>query len=342
MSDVTNTPTPQAPVADKAPLNQSERRQALRGPAEVRPNFKPTKIESKSEPKTESKSLANNVTRESGEEALPDIDGMTKAEARKEIAKHKVKIDGEIKEVDYEELLKGYSHQQAANKKMQEATKTQERSLRIIEQLKDEGTLFEAIRELGHDPRGLSERYLAEIIQHEMLDPKDRELKEAKQKIKEYEDQKRFQKEEQETRTHAEMEKRFSEDYTKQFISALEGTELPATKEVIGRMAYYIKLAADLKNYEMSAKEAMDLVRKEYQTTYRSVLASADGENLIRMLGDDVANKVRKYDTSRIKDPNRYMQTPEANTNRDNSERSGKRNRNETPTAKSWKAFNRS
>jgi len=272
------------------------------------------------------------------EEPIEENEEMTKAEAKEEIRRYKVKINGEEHDVDENELKRGYSHQKAANKEMQAAKALQKQAMGILEQLKDEGTLFQVMKQLGHDPRGLSEKYLSEIIKDEMLDPRDRELKEAKRKIQEYEDFKTKEKADVEERNGKEMQKRFSEDYTKQFTEALDKSELPVTKETISRMAHYIKLAAELDNYAMTADEASKLVQDDYTKKYRSVIANADGEQLMKLLGDDIANKVRKWDTSRVKDPNQFIKTPEKQGEK--SER--KTNKSAKPTNTSWQNYNRS
>jgi hypothetical protein len=280
----------------------------------------------------------NQVTPTEGAIAnAPDIEGMTKAEAREEIRKFKVKVKGQEVEVDENELKRGYSHQQAANKEMQEAKRMKSEAQSIIDMLKDEGKLMEAVRQLGHDPRGLSEKYLASIIEEELLDPKEREFRQTKEKLKQYEEGEKRQKEAEQQRIHKEMERKFSEDYTKQFTDVLDKADLPVTKETIGKMAFYIKKAAEIDKYAMTAEEAAILVRDDFQKTYRSVVASADGEKLLKLLGEDVAAKIRKYDTSKVKDPNQFLKTPENQQLHDRKPRAS----NKPMTQKEWRDFNR-
>jgi hypothetical protein len=287
-------------------------------------------------PTTTTPTITTEAPKEGAIANAPDIEGMTKAEAREEIRKFKVKVKGQEVEVDENELKRGYSHQQAANKEMQEAKQMKAEVRSLIESLKDENKLMEAVRQLGHDPRGLSEKYLASIIEDELLDPKEREFRQTKQKLQQYEEGERRQKEAEQQRIHKEMERKFSQDYTKQFTDVLDKSDLPVTKETIGKMAFYIKKAAEIDKYAMSAEEAAMLVKEDFQKTYRSVVASADGEKLLKLLGEDVAAKIRKYDTSKVKDPAQFLKTPENQQLHDRKPRS-----NKPLTQKEWRDFNR-
>lgn len=253
-------------------------------------------------------------------------------------AKRRLKIDNE--EVDEEEVFKTYrarkEHQRAANKSMQEGLKAKRQAEEFISMMKDKGALFDTIKKLGHDPRKLAEEYLAEALQDEMADPRDRELKEYKSKLKAYEDEKKKLQEETDKKLKDDMKAKFSEDYSKQFVEALKTSGLPPTKAMVAEMAKYIKRAAEV-NFEMTAVEAAKMVKEDMEKAYQNLYGEADAETLVRLLGDQGLQKVRTFDTSRLKDPSANLKTPETQ-GEPNRQRGSRQKR---MTTEQWREFNR-
>ena len=284
---------------------------------------------------TAAKDAAQKPTGEATPQAGGAQAGATKAAAAE--AMRRLKIGEE--EVDEAEVIKVYqsrkSHQQAANKELQEGKKLRRQNEEFIAKMKDKATLFDVIKKLGHDPRQLSEEFLASVLEEEMLDPREKELKSAKARLKAYEDLEKKQKEAKQKEADDQMKRKFSEDYSKQFIDALKVTGLPPTKKMVAEMASYIKRAADLK-FEMTAEEAAKLVKDDQETHYRNLYGEADPETLARLLGDAGLQKVRTYDTAKIKDPAAQLKTPE-----EQGESRKKRDNTKRMTPQQWREFNR-
>jgi hypothetical protein len=253
-------------------------------------------------------------------------------------ARRKLKIDDQ--EVDEEEVLKIYKerkgHQQAANKILQEGKAAKKQAEEFVRMMKDKGKLFEAIQKLGHDPRSLAEEFLAAQLEEEMLDPRERELKQAKQKLQMYEEMEKAKKAETERRRDEELKKKYAEDYQKQFIDALKETQLPPTKPMVAEMAKYIHRAAKM-NFEMTAKEAAQLVKEDLQNSYMHLYGEADAETLVRLLGDQALQKIRTYDTGKLKNPEAHLRTPSEQP--EPGQRA--RNSNKRMTPQEWRDFNR-
>ena len=260
-----------------------------------------------------------------------------KEAAAEAVRKYKLKVDGQEVEVDEEELKRGYSHQKAASKILQEGKQARKQAEEFISMMKDQNKLFEAIQKLGHDPRKLAEQYLASQLEDEMMDPREKELRDAKAKLKSIEDMERQKREQVQKQYHEQMKQKYAQEYQQQFITALQETGLPPTKPMVAEMAKYIGRAAKI-GFQMDAKEAAQLVREDIQLAHQRLVGDSDGETLIKLLGEEVANKVRKWDTSRIKTPESNLRTPVeqgAPRERDKAA-SGKR-----MSAKEWREYNR-
>lgn len=259
-------------------------------------------------------------------------------DAAKEAARRlKVKVDGQELEVDESELVKGYSKYKSADKKFQEAAKMRKQAEEFISMMKDPQKFFDAAEKLGHTPRELAEKYLAAQLEEEMLDPREKELRDTKRKLQEYEALQKKEQEEVERRRNDELKAKYAKDYTEQFTSALTETGIPATKHTVAEMAKYISRAAQMK-FQMTALEAAQLVKEDIMEAHKRLIGDTDGETLIKLLGPEVANKVRKYDTSKIKDPNQLLKTPENQGEIKPRERGVPKKR---MTPQQWRDYNR-
>jgi hypothetical protein len=252
------------------------------------------------------------------------------------IKKYKVKVDGEELEVDEKELLRGYSHQRAANKIFQEGKAARTQAEQFVSMMKDKAQLFDVIKKLGHDPRSLAEEYLASQLEEEMLEPREKELRDAKRKLQAWEDMDKKKQQEVEKQRHEELKAKYAKDFNTQFVEALQQTGLPPTKPMVAEMAKYISRSAKI-GFEMSPKEAAQLVLEDLQTAHRKLAGDSDAETLLKLIGDDAANKIRKWDVSRLKDPNHNLKTPTEPSA--SKEPRSKRTKRMTP--KEWRDFNR-
>lgn len=252
-------------------------------------------------------------------------------------AKRKLKIDNE--EVDEDEVLKVYkarrSHQQAANKELQEGKKAKKQAEEFLTMMKDKQRLFDAIKQLGHDPRQLSEQYLAEVLTEEMMDPKEKELRDTRKRLQSYEENEKKEKERQAKEAEEKLKAKYADDYSKEFIEALKSTDLPATKEMVGQMAAYIARAAAIK-FPMTAAEAAKLVQQDEDARVERRLANATPEQIVKILKEEGIAKVRGYDTARLKDPNAGLRTPT-----DQAESRSRREPIKRMTPQQWREFKR-
>ncbi len=287
-----------------------------------------------SNPTTTAPANANPLANPAGEAATPTAQ-MTKEAAQEAIRRHKLKVDGMEVEVDDNELKRGYAHQTAASKRMNEGIAMQKQAREFIEMLQNEDTFFEVARKLGKDPRELAEKFLVSQIQDEIDDPRDVELRKTNKKLKQFEEMEQQRKTQAEQAEQAELQKRWGQKYSTDFVEALKETRLPATKSVVKSMASYIRKSIDI-GYQMTAHEAAKLVREDRLLDQRQLFQDSDGETLVNLLGEDLANKIRKYDTSRVK-------SPEANMIK--APPQGKPRTRETRkpmTSREWREFNRS
>jgi hypothetical protein len=233
-------------------------------------------------------------------------------EVAQDVAKrlYKVKINGNEQEVDEQELLAGYSTRKAADEKFREAAMTRKQAEEFISLLKTDPLKVLNNPNLGINFKELAEKFLVEQYEDDMLDPRDRELREAKRQLAEIEEQKKEQQKQQEEAQATELRERYTNDYVKNITDALSTSGLPKTEHTVKRMAYY--MAEGLKRgMDLQAKDVISLVKDDYMTEHKSFFSNLDGDALLQILGDDVATKIRKHDISKLKSPVKPLSTPE-------------------------------
>lgn len=279
---------------------------------------------------------ATQTPNSSGAIASEQTGNAVKDAAAEAVRRHKLKVDGQEIEVDEEELKRGYSHQRAANKILQEGKLAKKQAEEFISMMKDKQKLFDVLKKLGHDPKQLSEEYLGAMLEDEMMDPREKELKHAKSKLQQYADLEKKQKEAAEKRMNDSLKAKYAEEFTTKFVDALKTERLPPTKGMVAEMAKYISRAAKL-NFEMTPAEAAKLVKEDIERSHQNLYGESDAETLARLLGEQGLQKIRTYDTSRLKDPNANLKTP-----MDQSEPNARaRNSTKRMSPQEWRDFNR-
>ncbi len=238
----------------------------------------------------------------------------------------KVKVDGKDIEVTEDELKRGYSHQQVAARMLQEGREAKRKAESLLNAMKNKETFFEAVTSFGHNPKELFFEYAQanqddpEIMSHyekallskikmDMMDPIERENITLKSQL---EKQQQLERQHQERVREQQLKIRSSqlaEEYTKGFTEALPKHGLPATKETVARMASYIKLGLK-NNYQITPDEAAKLVKDDIQNQSKNVITGMDGDKLLELFGDEVAQKILAARGARVKNPSDQLKTP--------------------------------
>ena len=272
-----------------------------------------------------------------GQEQSPNTTTSPVSEAAQAVMKkYKVKVSGQDREVDEHELIRGYGHQSAANEILQQGKLAKKQAEEFLTLMRDPEKAYEVLRKLGHDPRELSEKYVARQIQEDLMDPRDKELRDTKAKLAQIEEMEKKQKEALEDHRNKIIQQKLMADYESQFVSAIKESGLPPTKPMIADMAKYIARSSEL-GFKMTALEAAKLVKEDIQKKTMSLIGTADGETLIKLLGEDIADKLRKWDTSRVKTPESYLRTPSEQSPPSLRQNSSSK---KPMTAKEWRRFN--
>jgi hypothetical protein len=247
----------------------------------------------------------------------------TEKPALGEAPKLKLKVDGEETEINVAETFPEFAdawdkltdtqkkrivamHQKelASGKRFSEASLTRRQMLSLMNALKTDPMSVLGHPSLNHNVRKIVEDWLAEQIEYETLDPKEKELRDAKRILKEKEETERRSKEDNERKEIEALQGQYVQSYQKEIVEAIESSGLPKSTETVARIAYYLKEALKPREQEdgtkvpgvrLRAVDVVDLVREDYQRMMQRLVGQADAETLIKLFGDEFSEKIRKH-----------------------------------------------
>jgi hypothetical protein len=232
-----------------------------------------------------------------------------------------VKVNGKMVRMSKQEALDLASMSHAAQSRFEEASKMKKDTERFRETAKRD-----MIAALQDPSLGLSKEqirdefekwYTREFIEPEQLSPDQRRAKELESKLKAYEDAEREKLKKQQDQEQLELTNKQREYLQSQIIDALERSGLPKTKLIASRMAFYMRENM-LKGWEAPLDLIVKQVKQERQTLMSGEVGGLEGDALVQYLGDDVVNKIRKWDLQRLREQ-RASRSPEFTKNSSSS-----------------------
>lgn len=162
------------------------------------------------------------------------------------------------------------------------------------------------------DRKSLGEKLLLETLEEEMMSPQERELREVKAKLGDFESKEESLKREAEERQTEQRKEIRRQEISQLFSKAMEATPLskdPETAAMAMRDMAMMMRAAKERGIEVSAEELAKHAETKYQKAMYALANQLEGEDLIGFLGEDVIKKIRKADLARLKSNNQQTQS---------------------------------
>lgn len=236
--------------------------------------------------------------------AAPKADAALTQGGSNALKKFKLKIDGQEEEVDENEIVKRAQMGTAAYKRMQEAA----REKAIAEEMV--GKFRTNFTDLLDDPRlGFTEEqkikmiedwYKRRVIEPATLTPEQLKARQNELELKKYRDAEKAREQQEHQQRLQMLEEHHMTNYKAMIKEGLAAEGLPqnefCAKRMVQLVAKNVKLGLDLTPAQIAS-----IVREDYQNELKSVLGASDGDVLLKLLGDDVANKIRKADLARLR-----------------------------------------
>lgn len=206
--------------------------------------------------------------------------------------KFKLKINGSEVEVSENALVAAAQKGMAADEKFRKAA---ERS-KYIENLaalakSDPDRLIQELT--GQDPLEVYKAKLKSKLELLTMDPKERELYEAKQKIAEFEKERQARIEQEKKNELDRTTKFYIEKFDRELPEAIKQAGLPLTQDVI-RMTAETMYANLEEGLDLPYELIMEDVKERYRKSFGGFSKATPAEALIDLLGEDVIQAAAK------------------------------------------------
>ncbi len=224
----------------------------------------------------------------------------TETQAQIQARMYKVMVDGREEEVDEDTLKGGYAHNRAAAKRMEEASLLKKQSL------DKQAELAEAIRvwqndpkqifkKLNIDPRAFAEQLINEELEDALMDPRDKKLRDYEREHTQRSEAERTQREQYEAQQEQAKVEQYLNDISNEIVQEADAIGIPRqyAQETVKRAAYYMDVAFQ-SGYNVTVKDVMGQVKKDFQTETKSLLGSITPEQMKEYLGEDVYRNILK------------------------------------------------
>lgn len=211
-------------------------------------------------------------------------------------AKEKIKVDGVEEEWSAEDLKKYAQIGRAKDKRFEESAKAKKEA----ESLKDryKSAPWEVMRELGLDPREMSEKYLLAQLEEEQLSPSQKEERALKKRLKDYEDKELSAKEAREAESHAQEVQKHAVQLDQEISAALQTSAIPKSPAAIRRVAKVMFDALEA-GEDISTAEAISMVEEEYESDIKELFALMGDPS--KFLPPDLAKKLMGQHLEKVK-----------------------------------------
>jgi hypothetical protein len=222
--------------------------------------------------------------------------------------KHKLVIDGVEVEHDESEVIRLAQIARASQNREHLATKTAKQAIAFVKALKENPEDVLSHKSLGIDLEALAEKVLWNKMQERLKTPEQREAEQTEAERKtEKEELEAYRKEKADRKAQADNERletlkeQKRQEWSQKFTDALDTGDVPRTDWTLTRMAHYMRIGLKT-NPNIEPKDVVHLVEADWDTAHKQMLGKLKGDKLIKRLGDDVADEVRKTQLKRFED----------------------------------------
>jgi len=269
-------------------------------------------VEETQEESVEETPETEEVTEETTEDDKPEEEV---AEKKEEPLPEKItiKVDGVDREYTREQILQLASKAQNADDRYQQAADGRKKVVDMIEGAKDNTAEF--LESIGINVEDFATKYLTPIIEREQMTDEERRVYDIEQENKQLKSKDEKSVKEQEKAEQARLADQYRAGYDKEITEALTEVKLPKKPIIVSRVASYLisdrQMREDARKNgtldrlgpEMSSKEAVALVKEDYNNEAKDILSSMDVQKIKEAIGEENFKKLKQADLDKITSP---------------------------------------
>lgn len=238
-------------------------------------------------------------------EADPTLSKKEKEQAKKNIRKFKLKVDGK----DYEEEL-DLDNEQEVIKQLQFAKVSQKRMAEKAELEKTVNQFFEELKknprkvlsnpDMGIDLKKIAIEMIEEEIANSTKSPEQLEKEKLQTELKNLKDEREKEKETSKKRELERLQAQEYERFDNQISTAIDKSTLPKTAGVVRKVADYMLIGLQA-GYDITPDDVMSIVEAEYKEDLSEMFRTMPEDAIEALIGKDVFKKVRKKNLEKLK-----------------------------------------
>jgi hypothetical protein len=261
----------------------------------------------------------------------------------KNVRKIKYKSDGQDfeDEIDFNDdkaIAKHLSMSKAAYKRMQEAASTRSQAEQLFKMLQQDPEKILSHEQFGGPKalRAFAEKVLARQLEDEMMSPEEKHRRTQEERLKKYEEQEKEVKTKAEAEQMQKLEAHYANEFQAKIIKGLASQNIPKTPRTVKRMAEL--MSKNLQHgLDLEPEQLAEIVYQDHLNDMKELFGSTEGDMLLKLLGDDTANKIRKSDLARLRNGGQF-QAPATPKQRQSSGQSSAESRG-SMSKEEWKAW---
>lgn len=221
-------------------------------------------------------------------QAQPAAKQETPAEAA--VRRLKLKVNGRETELSEEAVIAMAQKGMASDEKFKSAAEERKRVESILKSFKDDpDKAIEAL--LGKPAEELYKERLAQKLERMSKDPKEIEIEELKSKLEAAERKEKIKLDAEQKAKLAQTTEYYAKYYDVEIPKAIKSAGLPANEETVGYFAEVLSDAID-NNIELPMSAVAEIVKDRYTGIHKSLLQSADVEQLLEYIGEEKAKAI--------------------------------------------------
>ena len=216
-------------------------------------------------------------------------------------------------ELDEAEISKRLSLSKAATKRMSEAARVRQEAEQLIREFNENPQSM--LKRLDKSKsRTIAEQHLLEMLNEEMMTPEEKYRRDLESQIQSYKQK------EEETRKSQEqkiMEQQYTVElqrFDKMISDALSSAKVPKTPGSVKGMAKLMQKNIEL-GLDMTPQELVAEYESEVTSSLKELISQADPETLLKLFGEEISNKIRRYDLEKFTKSKQTVQSPKVSNN---------------------------
>jgi hypothetical protein len=257
-----------------------------------------------------SQELSSSETAEAAKAAAtlknPKASTAAKQEAKKQLKKIMLKVDGEEFEEEYDPNDENYIREQlqlakVSRKRMQEKALIEKDVLQFLEDMKKNPRKALSDPAIGLDLKKFAEDIIKEEIENSKKSPVQLEKEKLEQELRELKEERDREKSEREEKEKMRLTEQEFERLDTQMSQALEKHKFPKNPAIIKRMADYLMVGLEAKK-DISVEDIIPLIKEDLKNDYRDILNSfPSDEDLEEYIGKEFVDRIRRKNIAKAK-----------------------------------------